>query len=117
MFRIISRNLKPLLNKSKQYQKFSDIKYEKYAKKVLNKLKINEIRALIDDRNETVGKKILEAEKKKTHIMGIIGDKEVENSEVTIRLRGGNIVGGIKLDKLSDYISSVVNKSRETNLN
>ena len=58
-----------------------------------------------------------EAEKKKTHIMGIIGDKEVENSEVTIRLRGGNIVGGIKLDKLSDYISSIVNKSRETNLN
>ena len=49
--------------------------------------------------------------------MGIIGDKEVENSEVTIRLRGGNIVGGIKLDKLSDYISSIVNGSRETNLN
>ena len=30
---------------------------------------------------------------------------------------GGNIVGGIKLDKLSDYISSIVNESRETNLN
>ena len=33
-------------------------KYEKYAQKVLNKLKINEIRALIDNRNETVGKKL-----------------------------------------------------------
>ena len=49
--------------------------------------------------------------------MGIIGDKEVGNSEVTIRLRGGNVVGGIKLDKLSDYISSIVSESRETNLN
>ena len=83
----------------------------------MNLLEKDEIRAAVDFRNETVGKKILEAEKKKTHIMGIIGDKEVENSDVTIRLRGGNIVGGIKLDKLSDYISSIVNESRETNLN
>ena len=92
-------------------------KHQNYTQKVLNLLEKDEIRASADFRNETVGKKILEAEKKKTHIMGIIGDKEVENSEVTIRLRGGNIVGGIKLDKLSDYISSIVNESRETNLN
>ena len=92
-------------------------KHQNYTQKVLNLLEKDEIRASVDFRNETVGKKILEAEKKKTHIMGIIGDKEVENSEVTIRLRGGNIVGGIKLDKLSDYISSIVSESRETNLN
>ena len=92
-------------------------KHQNYTQKVLNLLEKDEIRASVDFRNETVGKKILEAEKKKTHIMGIIGDKEVENSEVTIRLRGGNIVGGIKLDKLSDYILSIVNESRETNLN
>ena len=92
-------------------------KHQNYTQKVLNLLEKDEIRASVDFRNETVGKKILEAEKKKTHIMGIIGDKEVENSEVTIRLRGGNIVGGIKLDKLSDYISNIVNESRETNLN
>ena len=92
-------------------------KHQNYTQKVLNLLEKDEIRASVDFRNETVGKKILEAEKKKTHIMGIIGDKEVENSEVTIRLRGGNIVGGIKLDKLSDYISRIVNESRETNLN
>ncbi len=92
-------------------------KHQNYTQKVLNLLEKDEIRASVDFRNETVGKKILEAEKKKTHIMGIIGDKEVESSEVTIRLRGGNIVGGIKLDKLSDYISRIVNESRETNLN
>ena len=92
-------------------------KHQNYTQKVLNLLEKDEIRASVDFRNETVGKKILEAEKKKTHIMGIIGDKEIENSEVTIRLRGGNIVGGIKLDNLSDYISSIVNESHKTNLN
>ena len=92
-------------------------KHQNYTQKVLNLLEKDEIRASVDFRNETVGKKILEAEKKKTHIMGIIGDKEIENSEVTIRLRGGNIVGGIKLDNLSDYISSIVKKSHKTNLN
>ena len=92
-------------------------KHQNYTQKVLNLLEKDEIRASVDFRNETVGKKILEAEKKKTHIMGIIGDKEMENSEVTIRLRGGNIVGGIKLDNLSDYISSIVKKSHKTNLN
>ena len=92
-------------------------KHQNYTQKVFNLLEKDEIRASVDFRNETVGKKILEAEKKKTHIMGIIGDKEIENSEVTIRLRGGNIVGGIKLDNLSDYISSIVNESHKTNLN
>ena len=92
-------------------------KHQNYTQKVLNLLEKDEIRASVDFRNETVGKKILEAEKKKTHIMGIIGDKEIENSEVTIRLRGGNIVGSIKLDNLSDYISSIVNESHKTNLN
>ena len=40
-------------------------KYEKYAEKVLNLLENNEIRALVDNRNETIGKKIREAEMQK----------------------------------------------------
>ena len=91
-------------------------KHQNYTQKVLNLLEKDEIRASVDFRNETVSKKILEAEKKKTHIMGIIGDKEIENKEVTIRLRGGNIVGGIKVDSLSNYISKKVIESQKTNL-
>ena len=49
--------------------------------------------------------------------MGIIGDKEIERNEVTVRLRGGILVGGLKLDSLSDYISKKINESREINLN
>ena len=43
-------------------------KYEKYTKKVLNLLEINEIRALLDDRSETMGRKIRDAEMKKTSL-------------------------------------------------
>ena len=92
-------------------------KHRNYTEKVLNLLEKDEIRASADFRNETVSKKILEAEKKKTHIMGIIGDKEIEKNEVTIRLRGGNLVGSFKLDSLSAYISKKINESREINLN
>ena len=46
-----------------------------------------------------------------------IGDKELEKNEVTIRLRGGNLVGSFKLDTLSAYISKKINESREINLN
>ena len=91
-------------------------KHQNYTQKVLNLLEKDEIRASVDFRNETVGKKILEAEKKKTHIMGIIGDKEIDNNEVTIRLRGGEIVGAIKRESLNDYIAQKINKSKEINL-
>ena len=51
-------------------------KYEKYAEKVLNLLENNEIRALVDNRNETIGKKIREAEMNKIPFMIIVGENE-----------------------------------------
>ena len=66
-------------------------KYEKYAEKVLNLLENNEIRALIDNRSETMGKKIRDAEVKKIPFMIIVGEQEEKtilylcvNTEVTI---------------------------------
>ena len=55
-------------------------KHEKYAKKVSSLLEKAEIRATLDNRNETVGKKIRESELNKTPYMGIVGDKEVKNN-------------------------------------
>ena len=60
-------------------------KYEKYAEKVLNKMKINEIRALIDNRNETIGKKIRDAQLRKYPYMLIIGEKEMKDDVVSVR--------------------------------
>ena len=68
-------------------------KYEKYAQNVLNSLENNEIRALIDDRGETMGKKIREAEIKKTPYMLIIGETEANDGTVSVRKHGGEDLG------------------------
>ena len=55
-------------------------------------MKINEIRALIDKRNETIGRKIRDARSKKYPYMLIIGEKEMEDNLVAVRhLREGDL--------------------------
>ena len=63
-------------------------KYENYAKKVLDLLENHEIRALIDNRNETIGKKIREAEVKKFPFMLIVGEEEEKNGTISVRRHG-----------------------------
>ena len=64
-------------------------KYEKYTKKVLNLLEINEIRALLDNRSETMGRKIRDAEINKTPYMIIIGENEEKENCISLRKHGG----------------------------
>ncbi len=63
-------------------------KYENYAKKVLNLLENHEIRALIDNRNETIGKKIRDAEMQKMPFMLIVGEDEEQNGTIAVRRHG-----------------------------
>ena len=60
-------------------------KYENYAQKVLNLLENHEIRALVDNRNETIGRKIREAEMNKIPYMLILGEQEEQQGTVSIR--------------------------------
>ena len=60
-------------------------KYEKYCKKVLNLMENNEIRALVDNRGETMGRKIRDAELSKIPFMIIIGEKENDNNMISLR--------------------------------
>ena len=62
-------------------------KYENYAQKVLKLLENNEIRGLVDNRNETIGKKIREAELKKIPFMLIVGEEEEKNQTVSVRFK------------------------------
>ncbi|MBS4040655.1 MAG: threonine--tRNA ligase [Flavobacteriales bacterium] len=62
-------------------------KYENYAQKVLKLLENHEIRGLVDNRNETIGKKIREAELKKIPFMLIVGEEEEKNQTVSIRFK------------------------------
>ena len=86
-------------------------KYEKYAEKVLNLLKNNEIRALFDNRNETVGKKIREAEMNKIPYMIIIGENEEAEHKITVRQHGGNDLGMISVEEFSNIVDEEIKKT------
>jgi threonyl-tRNA synthetase len=86
-------------------------KYEKYAEKVLNLLENSEIRALVDNRNETVGKKIREAELNKIPFMVVVGEQEELNETVTLRAHGGNDLGTISTTELVEFIQHRTNES------
>lgn len=64
-------------------------KYQEYAQDILRILKNYDIRALIDDRNEKIGKKIRDNEMKKIPFMLIVGEKEMEEKMVSVRRHGG----------------------------
>ena len=87
-------------------------KHEKYAEKVLNSLENDEIRALVDNRNETIGKKIREAEMSKIPFMLIVGEQEVADGTISVRKHGGEEIGTISLEKFSE----IVNKEIEATL-
>ncbi|HBU76754.1 MAG TPA: threonine--tRNA ligase, partial [Muricauda sp.] len=86
-------------------------KHEKYAEKVLNSLENHEIRALIDKRNETVGKKIREAELKKIPFMIIVGEQEEESATISVRRHGGEDLGSLNVDAFSDLVTTEINST------
>ncbi|MCK8522146.1 threonine--tRNA ligase [Aquimarina sp. D1M17] len=87
-------------------------KYEKYSEKVLNLLENVEIRALADDRNETIGKKIREAEINKFPYIIIVGEQEEKDQTISVRKHGGEDLGAITIEEFS----KIVNKEIENTL-
>jgi len=91
-------------------------KYENYAKKVLELLENHEIRALIDNRNETIGKKIRDAEMQKTPFMLIVGEEEEKNGTISIRRHGqegkGNIT--VTIDEFAKIVNEEISKTLKT---
>jgi threonyl-tRNA synthetase len=85
-------------------------KYKNYALKVLSFLENHEIRALVDDRNETIGKKIRESEITKVPYMIVIGEKEAKENNVSLRKHHKGDLGVFSLisvvEKLNDEIKS-----------
>ncbi|MBO3117865.1 threonine--tRNA ligase [Winogradskyella sp. DF17] len=89
-------------------------KYEKYAQKVLNLLENAEIRALADNRNETVGKKIREAELAKIPYMVIVGEQEEKNQTINVRKHGGEDLGVLSISNFENLINKEVKESLKT---
>ncbi|MFD2725847.1 threonine--tRNA ligase [Hyunsoonleella rubra] len=86
-------------------------KYEKYSEKVLNLLENHEIRALVDHRNETIGKKIREAEMQKYPYMLIIGEHEEKEGKITVRKHGGEDLGMISIEAFANIINEDISKT------
>ena len=86
-------------------------KHEKYAQKVLNFLENNEIRASLDNRNETIGKKIREAEMSKVPFMLILGEKEAELENVSVRKHREGDVGMINLKDFVKLIKEEISEN------
>lgn len=85
-------------------------KYEKYAKNVLNLLENDEIRALVDNRNETVGKKIRDAELNKIPYTLIVGEQEEKSNTVSVRKRGGENLGSMSISEFAALIQNEIKK-------
>jgi len=87
-------------------------KYNDYAKEVAQFLEISDIRALVDERNEKIGRKIRDAEVSKTPFMLIVGEKEVESGELSVRRHGQGDQGAMTKEEfvklIADEISQLI---------
>jgi threonyl-tRNA synthetase len=83
-------------------------KYNEFAKKVCNLLNNCDIRASIDDRNETIGKKIRENELKRMPFQLIVGEKEASSNSVSVRKQGGEDLGAMEVEQFAAYIKAEI---------
>ena len=89
-------------------------KYNDYAQKVLKFLNNYDIRTLIDDRNEKIGKKIRDNELKRIPYLLIVGEKESDNETVSVRIQGDGDKGSMKLTEFADLINKEVKAQTES---
>ncbi|MDO7609887.1 MAG: threonine--tRNA ligase [Crocinitomicaceae bacterium] len=85
-------------------------KYNEYAKKVSDVLNNYDIRGLIDDRNEKIGKKIRDAELAKRPFMLIVGEKEFNSEQVSVRQRGEGDKGAMGIKDFAELVNKLVEK-------
>ena len=83
-------------------------KFNEYADKVRMELKKYDIRAIVDERNEKIGRKIRDNEMKRIPYMLIVGEKEAENGEVSVRKQGEGDQGSMKIEDFAKNIAEVV---------
>ncbi len=90
-------------------------KYNDYAKKVCNLLNNCDIRASVDDRNETIGKRIRENELKRMPYQLIVGEKETEQNGVSVRRQGGEDLGEMSVESFAELIRAEIEKQLSNN--
>lgn len=88
-------------------------KFVDYCKKVEEQLAIHDIRGFVDDRNETIGRKIRDTELKRIPYMLIVGEKEMEAHGVAVRRQGEGDLGSVSLETFIELFQAQLTKDDE----
>ncbi len=88
-------------------------KYNEYAQKVAEELAAQDIRVIVDDRNEKIGRKIRDNELKKIPYLLIVGEKEADNNEISVRKQGEGDKGSMKIANFA----AILNEEVENQMN
>ncbi len=83
-------------------------KFNDYAFRVAKELNMADVRAIVDDRNEKIGRKIRDNELKRIPYLLIVGEKEAENGEVSVRKQGEGDKGTMKIATFAESLTKEV---------
>ena len=87
-------------------------KHLKFAQKVVDQLKESGLRVELDDRTETMGKKVRDAQMEKANYIVTIGDKELEKKKLAIRSRSGEVKFGVDLNKFIEQLLKEIKEKK-----
>lgn len=83
-------------------------KFNEYAEEVRRQLEASDLSVVVDDRNEKIGRKIRDTELKRIPYMLIVGEKEAENNEVSVRKQGEGDKGSMKITTFATLLKSEI---------
>ena len=85
-------------------------KFNDYAHEVVNKLKDLNVNGIIDERNEKIGRKIRDNELKRIPYLLIVGEKEQENGQISVRKQGAGDMGAMTVEEFANIVNEEVKK-------
>ena len=85
-------------------------KFNDYAYEVAKQLTEADVRVTVDDRNEKIGRKIRDNELRRVPYMLVVGEKEAQNGEVSVRKQGEGDKGTMKIATFADEIARLVSE-------
>ena len=83
-------------------------KHLDYSKKIFDELKSMGLRMVMSDESETLGNRIRKAQEQKIPYVIVIGDKEMQNNSVNVRLRGGESLGEMSLEDFTKRVQDKI---------
>lgn len=92
-------------------------KYNDFAKKLSDLLNNYDIRTLVDERNEKIGRKIRDAELKRIPYLLVVGEKEMETNTVAVRRQGEGDKGTMKVEEFAEMIHKEISQLTDYKLN